>query len=195
MDTKTFITLLTTVFIAFVGYLVSYFNSIKLSQRKERLDRIDRQLREFYGPIYSLLKVSEVAWNSFRSIYRPGGAFWGTTKPPSDEEAEAWRRWMKEVFMPINLQIQKIITDHSELIDEEEFPKCLLLLSAHITAYKPVLAAWENNDFSNHVSVINFPRDEVVAYIDNNYRELKRIQSELIRKLPNPPLKTDRRTV
>jgi hypothetical protein len=51
MDQKTVATLTATVFVALMGYAATYLNSIRLSQRKDRLERIDRQLREFYGPL------------------------------------------------------------------------------------------------------------------------------------------------
>ncbi|MGW3123595.1 hypothetical protein ACWDBW_41915 [Streptomyces sp. NPDC001107] len=37
-----------TIAVAFVGYLATYLNNLPLSQRQERLSRVNRQLSEFY---------------------------------------------------------------------------------------------------------------------------------------------------
>jgi hypothetical protein len=44
------ITAVVTVFVAFIGYLITYLNTIRLAQRTEKLQRINRQLSELYGP-------------------------------------------------------------------------------------------------------------------------------------------------
>ena len=108
MDWKTLATLLVTVALAFAGYVVTYRNSVKLSQRNERLDRIDRQLRELYGPLFALVSASGEAWSGFRRIYRPGiSSYWRSEPAPTEQEAAAWRLWMVEVFMPLNTRMAR----------------------------------------------------------------------------------------
>ena len=72
MDTQTIATLLVTVVVATAGYVAAYLNSLRLAQRKERLERLDRQLRELYGPLYALTQSGDRSWNAFRrQIGRP----------------------------------------------------------------------------------------------------------------------------
>ncbi len=47
------IAVVVTIGLAFVGYVVTYLNGLRLSQRQERLARVNRQLGEFYGPLYA----------------------------------------------------------------------------------------------------------------------------------------------
>ena len=58
--------LIATIILAFIGYLVTYLNNLKLSQRTERLERINRQLGELYGPLFALTQSSDRAWKAFR---------------------------------------------------------------------------------------------------------------------------------
>jgi hypothetical protein len=76
------ISLITTVLLAFIGYVVTYFNNVRLENRKSRLKYISDQIQFLYGPLFSLSHTADVAWSSFRSRCRPGGAFFGRPPPP-----------------------------------------------------------------------------------------------------------------
>jgi hypothetical protein len=180
MDEKTVVTLAVTIFLAVAGYAATYLNSVRLSQRKDRVERIDRQLREFYGPLYALTETSERSWIAFRhQVKRPHGSFWNAIPPPNNAEKAAWRLWMRYVLMPLNLQIEAVLIKHSDLLEGSGMPQCLLDLMAHIAAYKAVLKAWEEKDYSLHISVIDYPV-EVNRYVKNSYLTLKSRQQELL---------------
>lgn len=181
-DWKVAAPLLVTVIVAFSGYYYTYSNSVSLENRKAQLERVDRQLRELYGPLYALSNASGQTWTKFLNVYRPMGDYWGTNPPPTKEEAEAWRLWMKEVFMPLNLEMETLILKHSDLLVEAEMPKVLLELSAHIAGYKPVMKSWERGDVSRNLSLINFP-DGLSRYAEENYRRLKEKQARLLGEL------------
>jgi hypothetical protein len=180
MDIDTTVTIIITIFLAFIGYLATYWNNIKIAQHQERLDRVNRQIKNLYGPLYALVTSANTTWIYFRRDYRPGGSFWGNNKRPSKEEAEAWRLWMSEVFMPLNIQMEKIFLENADLIDEDVMPDCLLSLSAHVSAYKPVLKKWKDGDYSENTSVIKFPREELLDYVKSNYSRLKGKQKRLL---------------
>ena len=116
-------------------------------------------------------------------------SFWKADPPPSDEDKAAWRLWMKEVFMPMNLAMERVIVGYADLLEEDDMPDCLLALSSHIAAYKAVLQQWEQGDYSKHTSVINFPERELRDYVTHTYKMLKSRQSNLLtrlgRKSPN----------
>ena len=84
LDSKFIITTVVTISLAFIGYLITYFNNLRLSQRKEKLERVNSQLRELYGPLFALVNTSEIAWKSFRSVYRPSGAYFNGIEQPSE---------------------------------------------------------------------------------------------------------------
>jgi hypothetical protein len=181
VDWGTGITVLVTVLVATSGYIVTYLNNVRLSQRKEQLDRIEKQLRELYGPLFALHRTTAAAWASFRSTYRKGNiTYWSASNPPNDKEKAAWRLWMTEVFMPINEQMVQLIHDHADLLEEPELPNCLLQLSAHVAAQRAILKAWQTEDYSRHTSVTNYPHDELEKYTQRHYERLQRMHAEVI---------------
>jgi hypothetical protein len=59
------------VVVAIIGYFVTYRTNLSLAQRNDRLERINRQLSEFYGPLLALTRSSDQSWQAFRKRYRP----------------------------------------------------------------------------------------------------------------------------
>ena len=98
---------------------------------------------------------------------------------PTEAELKEWRLWMTAVFMPINLRIYEIILSKSDLLIETKMPECLLLFCAHVTAYQAVLKKWENNDYSEYLSVINHP-NEIAEYAKTSYQNIKAEQERLL---------------
>ncbi|KOU53084.1 hypothetical protein ADK54_05665, partial [Streptomyces sp. WM6378] len=95
-----------TVTAGFAGYLVTYLNSLRLTQRQERLARVNRQLSEFYGPLLALVEVNSRLYHAFSEQYpRPEGR-----EPLShqDERAE-WRLWITTVFLPTHRAIRDLV--------------------------------------------------------------------------------------
>lgn len=181
MDWTTGLTIAVTVLLAVVGYLATYAYNLKLAQRKDRLDRINRQLSDFYGPLLALDSASKSAWSAFRQRYRPDSrSFWGDDPPPTAEEEAAWRLWMTEVFMPLNVGMVDVITQHADLLDESNMPQALLDACAHVKAYRPVIKQWEMGDFSEHISVISFPSTPLWLFASEGFARLKAEQSDLL---------------
>jgi hypothetical protein len=149
MDFTTGLTITVSVVLAVVGYIATYVYGLRLAQRKDRLDRVNRQLSEFYGPLLALVSASQSSWEAFRGRYRPvPRSFWSDDPPPTAEDQAIWRLWVTEVFMPLNLEMVDVVTHHADLLDERQMPPGLLTLCAHVASYKPVVKQWETGDFS-----------------------------------------------
>ena len=78
MDWTTGLTIAVSVLLAFAGYLVTYAYNLRLAQRKDRLERVNKQLSNLYGPLYALVSSSQACWKAFapdtarvRSGHRP----------------------------------------------------------------------------------------------------------------------------
>ena len=99
----------------------------------------------------------------------------------SEKEMTEWHIWMTNVFMPLNEMMEKLVIDKAYLIQEEQMPDCLLDLVTHVSAYKAVFGKWAGGDFSENVSIIEFPT-EVREYAARSYHELKQKQLKLIGK-------------
>ncbi len=182
MDAKTIATLAVTVGVAVAGYLATYVNSLRLAQRKDRLDRLDRQLKELYGPLFALVHASTITWEAFVATYRSEGHFKGGpgVAPRSKADEPIWRHWMQEVFMPMNEQMIRAVLDHADLLEDKQMPECVLLLAAHVYGYQGVIKAWSNEDYSRHLSLTPFPGAELMRYAERHYSALKAQQSELL---------------
>jgi hypothetical protein len=168
--------------VAVVGYLITYRNSLRLSQRKDRLDRVTRQLSDFYGPLFATASAGKASWLVFRRQCRPGGSFWDKPgPPPTPDETAAWRLWMTTVFMPLNRRMSDAIVNHADLLDEERIPDLLLEVCAHVAGYEAVLKRWEEGDYAEHTPPINFPADELLAYAQDGVRRLKSEQQQLLK--------------
>ncbi len=182
MSDAFWVTTVVTIVLAFSGYLVTYFNGLRLSQRNQRLERVSRQLGEFYGPLYGLTNSEAAVFKIFRSRYRPGQHFFSHDDPPSETELEAWRLWMTTVFAPINNRMYELVLSKSDLLIETEMPQCLRDLCAHVVGYQLVMKKWERGDFSENLSLLVFPQIELLKYVDESFDALKREQAKLLGK-------------
>jgi len=167
--------------VALMGVLGAYFYNTALARRKDRLDRINRQLSELYGPLLSLVAASSRSWEVFRSRYRPGGAYWDRDPPPTPDETEAWRLWMSEVFMPLNDRMAELVVTKADLLESRDLPSCLLDLVAHVESYRAVTAAWRQGDYRENRAPLNFPREALQQYAEECFSQLKARQEILLR--------------
>jgi len=168
----TLITTTVAVVLAFLGYIVTYLNNLQLSRRKDRLERVNKQLSELYGPMFSLTHASSIAWKWFREAHSAEGE---TTA----DDLKEWRLWMSVVFMPQNVKLYDIILNKSDLLIETAMPQSLLDFCAHTVALQAVLEKWKNEDYSEHYPVARYPRD-IDQYARESYTKLKAEQSKLL---------------
>jgi hypothetical protein len=170
---------------AVIGYFVKYWTDLKIEQRNDRLERINRQLSEFYGPLLALTRSSGESWQAFRKRYRSGGgSFWKSDPPPTREDAVAWRLWMTTVFMPLHQRMVELVLENAALIEEPEMPSCLLTMCAHVAGYQAVLKEWETGEISvareDNISIVNFPGEELADYAAAAFSRLKAEQASLL---------------
>jgi len=165
-----------------IGFLTKGVYDLWMARRKDKLERINQQLRLLYGPLFSLVNVSTITWKAFVDHYCQNPAFRteGGYRPQTPEAEAVWRHWMQNVFMPLNLDMARLITENADLLEGEQMPNCLLRLSAHVHGYKGIIAAWQRSDYSRHMSLTSFPLDELDPYADKIYRKLKARQAKLI---------------
>jgi len=184
MDATEVVTLV-GVGVAAIGYFIKYRTDLNLEQRNDRLERVNRQLSEFYGPLLALTRSSDESWQAFRKRYRTGGgSFWKNDPPPTREDAIAWRQWMTTVFMPLHQRMMELVLERAALIEEPEMPACLLTMCAHVAGYQAVLKEWEAGEVSvergDNISIVNFPGQELADYAAAAFSRLKAEQASLL---------------
>jgi len=160
------------------GFLAKGGYDLWLARRKDKLERVNLQLKLLYGPLYALNQAGFLAWQAFRT--RPDPVFFGTDPPPTEEQLQEWRRWMITVFEPIHDEMLSLISKNVDLLIEDDLPQPLQLFCAHVSAYKVVFERWRNNDFAEHTSVIDYPTQEMAKYLEKSFRQLKFEQARLL---------------
>ncbi|WP_405528405.1 hypothetical protein OG592_10765 [Streptomyces avidinii] len=176
------ITVVVTIALAFVGYAATYLNGVRLSQRQERLARLNRQLSDFYGPLFALTEANSRIFGAFmeRNARADGRSPFAHEVPPSDDELAEWRLWVRTVFLPNIRAMRDLVIKHADLVGEPEMPPILLQLCAHVSGYEITAARWEQGSYDQHLSVVPFPSEEIAAYASQGFAGLKQEQGRLL---------------
>jgi hypothetical protein len=87
---------------------------------------------------------------------------------------------MTTVFMPLNLEMERLVLQNVDLLFGEEMDESLLDLCAHVEAYKAVIERWKQRDYSVHTTRLNFPGEALRKYVKQRFVELKREQERLL---------------
>lgn len=175
-----FFSIIIAIILALVGYLFTYFYNLHFTRRADKLSFIEKQINEFYGPLYVTVLVSE---NVFMVLPKKGvhlGMFF-ESETRVEKDIYEWRIWLENVLMPLNRQIVNIIVNKAHLIIEEIVPQCLRKLVAHVADYEVIVKKWSKGDFSEAISSVPFP-DDLREYAEKSYNDLKGEQVKLLRK-------------
>ncbi|MFI9611389.1 hypothetical protein ACIHCM_06805 [Streptomyces sp. NPDC052023] len=176
------IAVVVTVGLAFAGYAVTYLNGLRLAQRQERLARVNRQLSDFYGPLFALTEANSRTFAAFmqRNARPDGRSPFVHEIPPSEEELAEWRLWITTVFLPNVRAMRDLVVKHADLLSEPEMPPLLLQLCAHVSGYEITAARWAQGSYEQHLSVVPFPSEEIAAYARLGFGRLKAEQARLL---------------
>lgn len=170
-------------------YYLTYRNNRSLSLRRDRVDRIDRQLSLLYGPLFAFAAASDIAWRKFLAKYNLREPYFGHARP-SEDHLRRWETWMRNVFMPMNRKMYEAVVLHADLLIDDEIPDCLLGLFAHVSGYEVIFSQWERGDYSEFASLIDYPYREILEYAHSSYDHLKKEQAALLADI-EPPSKTE----
>jgi hypothetical protein len=130
------ITAITAVF----GYMWSYWDGI----RKDKLEFTNEQIEKLYGPLHALAQGNGATWKRFsNSECAPK---WDN---PSKEQITCWRVWIKNVFQPMNLEMEKTIVSNSQLVIGNQLPPVFQEFIEHTEAYKALISMWKDTDIND----------------------------------------------
>jgi hypothetical protein len=165
--------------IAVLGALLSYVNNRRLQRRQARLERLNAQLREFYGPLYATFQAQRIAHLRFVNTLRPGSStlFAPDVPPLNDEELRLWRLWAQSAHQHRSSRAYEVIISKAHLLIEDEMPPCLLKFCAHKAGYDVLIERWTQHDYTEHLSVVRHPGDELHNYLQQSFTRLKREQA------------------
>ena len=172
------ITATTTLLVAGLGFLFTYFHSRRLQERNDRLTRINRQLGELYGPAFALTDSTRISFEAFRSKYGDIREQKEQQEMLSAEQVSAWKCWMTTIFQPANKRVFELIMTKGDLLLDEEMPECISQFCAHVTSYDVILEGWKSGS-PDIFAVVDYPPN-FTDYVRLSYRTLKRRQSTLL---------------
>jgi hypothetical protein len=167
-----------TVFLAFIGYMTSFFSQRMRDRRRDKLRLCNKRLNEFYGPLYVASEAGNIAYRALLTRMNKTQSY-----PILDQEMPEWKLWMTTIFFPLNDIREKIIIEKAYLVVEERMPQCLLDFVTHVVGYKAVLAKWNDGDFTERRSSIGWP-PEFDIYVRKSYADLKAEQTRLVHSTP-----------
>ena len=163
-----------------VGFLAKVAYDLWSARRKERLDRVNKQLKLLYGPLYALNRSSNIAWSAPKTAAT--GCAVRVRQRPS---AERIRIGGLEALAADCVQAHSrgdARDDHQEFrpFDRRRVSGGLENLLRHAAAYKVVFEQWSKNDFSEHFAVVAYPADDLNEYLESSFRRLKSEQGRLL---------------
>ena len=174
------------VLLALAGYTFTTWHERTLQQREGRIDRVNRQVRLLFGPLLACVNSSKAAYEAMAGQHglpgRPEAFAHSIRSDPEGPEAQAYRRWMKEVLQPLNERAAALVFEHSDLLDAATISPVLLRFIAHVAANRVMLSEWERGNLAAF-STIGFP-DELHHLASSELKRVKGLQATLL-GIPN----------
>ncbi|NKE44405.1 hypothetical protein HB662_06420 [Roseomonas frigidaquae] len=127
----------------------------KDAARKYSRERIEAQIRDYYGPLHALNAAGEEAFLSFknrflfddresdRKVIAQADFFADASKLPDQAQLKAWMLWTQEIFLPLNERRQDIILRLHHLSVQSEIPPSFAAFLAHAQAFRATVANWK----------------------------------------------------
>jgi hypothetical protein len=143
---------------AALGYIASYVDGI----RKDRLAFTNDQIEKLYGPLHALAQANDAAW----TLYGPSGPKWDN---PTKEQIILWGAWIKNVFQPMNLQIEQTIVAHSQLVVGDKLPGAFQTIIAHTEAYKALMSMWKKDDINELNTYLSHSANTVASVYPSTF--------------------------
>jgi len=127
---------------AAIGYIVNFVDD----HRKAKILKANTQVEKLYGPLYAYSVASRRAWDDLHTLAGRSTYYFDDRDMPNAEQVELWRRWMKEVLMPINKKMESTVVDNAQLLDGDTIYPLFVDLISHVESYKATIANWKDTD-------------------------------------------------
>ena len=177
--------------LALGGFLFTYFNSKSVEERKARIERVNRQLKEFYGPLLACVSATSSAKRAMikqmlgSEAIREESLHAIIRRDPS--ASRTYQQWMELVLQPLNERAAKVVTENIDLLEGSEITTSLLQLVAHVYANRVLISSWKETPTSlpSFSSAISYP-DRLEEFVAREFSRMKRVQAELLGAKPPP---------
>lgn len=142
---------------------------------KNQLERLNKQITEFYGPLYSLYETGHRNHYNFLLLHGDDVSH----KNPN------FGIWSKNVFQPTNIGMENIIINKADLILGKSLPDCLLQFcqwSALMKVYNiaPLQNNFNDKKWERIIKRTPHPEISMQAFLRASFEVLKEEQSRLL---------------
>lgn len=193
MDTALLVAIITATASVLSWVINSIYSSWKEKRKekfKARLEFIDQQLEELYGPLAFLIHEGE---HSFKSIFRTNRKRWVSLrgdKPKPDDQLALWIFWVENDFFPRNEKIKQLLMEKTHLIEGSRVPESFLQFMEHYNTWKLEHQRWREEGVEySFISRVRFPEefnDEVLT----TFKKLKKEQNQFLDKIYEKKMKS-----
>lgn len=185
MGSKILVGVIVAVGAAIIGYIITYLDQ----HRKDQVTFVSTQIEKLYGPLFALVQANDIAWAHFHEGYwKDRKDYFDTKTPLKAADIDLWRRWMQNVFQPMNIKMEDALVNNAQLLVGEQMPPMFLQFISHTEAYKSVIAKWRDNPSNSaedttavgNVSPVVFPTQPAFSNcIVSQFHALKALQQKL----------------
>jgi hypothetical protein len=170
--------------LALGGFLFTYLNTKTIEERKARIERVNRQLELFYGPLLACVSATASAKRAMikqmlgSEGIREESLHAAVKRDPTIQKA--YQQWMELVLQPLNERAAKVVIENIDLLEGSSIQKDLLQLVSHVAANRVLISSWKDaNSALSFSSAIPYP-DRLEEFIGREFSKMKRIQADLL---------------
>lgn len=157
--------------LAIVTAIIGYFGGVADDRRKREIAFAEQQIEKLYGPLFALSKATLQAKKDLfahRKHKTDSEDYFDPNDPPSEEDVEKWRLWIKTILQPMNVMMEDAIIKNAQLIEGGDIYKSFGDLILHVESYKATIATWKDTDAkanphfrvgTENTAVIPFPKE------------------------------------
>ena len=168
-----------SVMVAVLAFVLNQWGQARGERRQARLERVNAQLRNLYGPLKALTDSNEAVWRAMRASYLPDERIRRSGVASNEQDRREWNGWLTHALMPTNRQMRNLIVQNAHLLIEQELPEPLRTFCAHVAALEVELARGAA-EVPTEPALIHHPGPRLAEYLDVAYASLKREQERLI---------------
>jgi hypothetical protein len=176
--TAAVITASASIVVAVLVFVLNQRAMANAERRRAGLERVERQLRELYGPLHAMVTANEELWRRLHENYLPAQEVRRSGSATTPAQARQWQVVLEHALMPANRQMRDLLVAHADLLVETDMPAPLREFCAHVAAYEIQVAA-EAAGVTVPL-VVPHPGDSFAGYLAETYAALKRRQAALL---------------
>ena len=164
--------------VAVIGWFVAKWREDRTRRLEVDLRYMERQVEEFYGPLFNLINQIFAAENiQFALLNNDDGSPRKLT-PEHREKIEKffWNEW----FSPLHNQVIQVLKTKLHLIDSAQIPQSFYAYLRHATQQRAQLALWQEHGVpTDYVKGIDWP-DGFYPEVEGGLKQiLRRYDREL----------------